>query len=120
MTDFAAIADRYIALWNERDDKKRADILAANWVREATYVDPLMEGKGTKTIGDLIGGVQQKFPDFHFHLIGKADGFGNNVRFSWGAGLKGENSIVEGTDFAALENGKIKSITGFLDKVPAQ
>jgi hypothetical protein len=118
MTDAQTIANRYIDLWNERDATKRKQILSDNWTAHATYTDPLAAVRGAEEISALIGGVQQRFPDFSFALIGKVDGFGDNVRFSWGLGPKGMDAPVKGTDFAAIEGGKIKSITGFLDQVP--
>ena len=119
MTDAQSIANRYIDLWNERDAKRRLDMLAANWSAEASYTDPLASVKGAADISALIGGVQQRFPEFSFALIGKVDGFGDNVRFSWGLGPKGAaDAPIKGTDFAAIADGKIASVTGFLDQVP--
>jgi hypothetical protein len=67
MTEAANIADRYIALWPDRQ---------ARWLWRS-------------------------------------------VRFSWSLG-PGDcvDAPIEGTDFAVIENGLIKAITGFLDKVP--
>jgi SnoaL-like domain len=119
MTDAQSIANRYIDLWNERDGAKRLEILAANWASNASYTDPLASVSGAAEISTLIGGVQQRFPEFSFALIGKVDGFGDNVRFSWGLGPKGAaDAPIKGTDFAAIKNGKIESVTGFLDQVP--
>lgn len=118
MTDAQTIADRYIELWNERDAARRADILAAAWSSDARYTDPLATAKGAAEISALIGGVQQRFPDFSFALIGKVDSFGDNLRFSWGLGPKGADAPIKGTDFASVRNGKLESVTGFLDQVP--
>ena len=119
MTDAQSIANRYIDLWNERDGGKRLEILATNWASNASYTDPLASVSGAAEISTLIGGVQQRFPEFSFALIGKVDGFGDNVRFSWGLGPKGAaDAPIKGTDFAAVKNGKIESVTGFLDQVP--
>ena len=118
MTDAQTVANRYIELWNTREPARRADILAANWSSEARYTDPLATARGAAEISALIGGVQQRFPDFSFALIGKVDGFGDHVRFSWGLGPKGTDAPIKGTDFALVEDGKIKNVTGFLDQVP--
>ena len=119
MTDAQSIAQRYIDAWNERDGKRRLDILSAAWTADARYTDPLASVQGTADISALIGGVQQRFPEFSFALIGKVDGFGDNVRFSWGLGPKGAaDAPIKGTDFAAIKDGKIESVTGFLDQVP--
>ena len=86
---------------------------------DARYVDPLMSGDGHDGVDALIAGVQQRFPDFKFRLIGEPNGFGDHVRFSWGLGPDGGDSPIKGTDFAVLSDGRIRSITGFLDQVPA-
>ncbi len=119
MTDHKTIASRYIDLWNERAPARRREILAANWTSDARYIDPLMSGDGHDGVDELIAGVQQRFPDFRFTLIGEPNGFGDHVRFSWGLGPVGGDSPIKGTDFAVLSDGRIRSITGFLDQVPA-
>jgi|ERR1700761_7478201 hypothetical protein len=118
MTDVHAVASRYIELWNERTPSRRREMLAANWADDAKYVDPLMSGNGHDGVDALIAGVQQRFPDFRFHLIGQPNGFGEHIRFSWGLGPKGADSPIKGTDFAVIRDGRISSITGFLDQVP--
>jgi hypothetical protein len=54
-----------------------------------------------------------------FSLIGPADGHGKVARFSWGLGPRGGDAIIKGTDFLTLEDGRIASVTGFLDLVRA-
>ena len=118
MTDTTTIARRYIALWNERTPSRRREILSTDWTADATYVDPLMNGTGHDGVDALIAGVQQKFPDFKFTLIGEPNGYGDHLRFSWGLGPDGADSPIKGTDFAVLKEGRIRAITGFLDLVP--
>ena len=118
MTDHNTIARRSIELWNERAPTHRREMLSENWTADARYVDPLMSGDGRDGVNALIAGVQQKFPDFKFKLIGEPNGFGDHVRFSWGLGPDGVDSPIKGTDFAVLKDGRIRSITGFLDQVP--
>ncbi len=62
-----------------------------------------MKGDGRDGIDALIAGVQQRFPDFKFTLIGEPNGYGEHVRFSWGLGPDGVDSPIKGTDFAVLE-----------------
>ena len=118
MTDIKTIATGYIDLWNERTPDRRRKILAATWTSDAKYVDPLMSGDGHDGVDALIAGVQQRFPDFRFRLIGEPNGYGEHVRFSWGLGPDGADSPIKGTDFAVLKDGRIRSITGFLDQIP--
>ena len=118
MTDIQKIATGYIELWNERAAERRRDMLKQNWTEDASYIDPLMSGDGRDGVDALIAGVQQRFPDFRFKLLGEANGFGNRLRFCWGLGPDGVDAPIKGTDFALLSDGKIRSITGFLDQVP--
>ncbi|MGC2780196.1 MAG: nuclear transport factor 2 family protein [Bradyrhizobium sp.] len=118
MTDVTAIAASYIALWNERDATRRRALLARHWTADATYADPLMRGEGHQAIEALVAGVQQRFPDYTFRLIGSANGHGNYVRFSWELGPEGAEGPILGTDFAELADGQIQRVTGFLDRVP--
>jgi hypothetical protein len=118
MTDATTIARRYIELWNERTPSRRREMLSTDWTVDATYVDPLMSGEGHDGVDALIAGVQQRFPEFNFKLIGEPNGFGDRLRFSWGLGPDGVDSPIKGTDFAVLKDGRIRSITGFLDQVP--
>jgi hypothetical protein len=118
MTEAKTIAARYIDLWNEKAADRRRAILADNWASDARYVDPLMSGHGHDGIDAMIAGVQQRFPDFRFTRIGEPNGYGDNLRFSWGLGPEGIDSPIKGTDFAVIRDGRIQSITGFLDQIP--
>jgi hypothetical protein len=119
MTSPNEIAEAYINVWNERDPTRRENLIASGWTEGAIYVDPLMRATGRSEIAGLIGAVHERFPDFRFSLLGKPDGFGANVRFSWGLGPQGEEPPIKGTDFVTLENGQLDRVIGFLDEVPA-
>ena len=118
MTNFAHIADRYIELWNEGDEARRQTMLNEGWSEAATYVDPVMSGQGHAQISTLVRAVHNRFPGFRFCLDGRVDGYGDKVRFSWTFGPEAEPEMIKGTDFAVVENGRLTSVTGFLDKVP--
>jgi hypothetical protein len=120
MTDPKQIAERYIALWNETDPAARRTRLADDWASDATYVDPMARVRGASEIDALIGGVHERFPNFSFKLIGKPDGHGEHIRFSWSLG-PGDfvDAPIEGTDFAVIDaSGRIAAVTGFIDRVP--
>ncbi|MFA5122173.1 nuclear transport factor 2 family protein [Zavarzinia sp.] len=119
MTDATSLAERYIALWNETDPARRRALLAANWGDDATYADPMAQCAGHAEIDALIGAVQGRYPGFNFSLDGAADGHGDHVRFSWALGPASEADMIKGTDFVRVEDGRIRSVTGFLDKLPA-
>jgi hypothetical protein len=78
----------------------------------------MMRGDGHDGIDALIAGVQTRFADFRFRLIGHPDGYGDRLRFSWGLRPDDVDCPIKGTDFAELVNGRISRITGFLDQLP--
>lgn len=120
MPDVDVIATRYIEAWNERDAERRKGLIATLWAEDASFRDPIMQGDGLAGIDQVIAGVQSRFPDFRFTQLGKADGFGDYVRLTWELGPAGGEAPIQGTDFAMLENDRLKSVTGFFDRVPAQ
>ena len=116
--DATHVAEHYIAVWNETDAERRLELLETHWTEDARYVDPLAQARGRPQISALVGGVQQRFPGFRFALKGQPDAHGDRLRFSWTLGPSGAEDLIEGTDFAQLDAGRLQSVTGFLDKVP--
>jgi hypothetical protein len=120
MTEPAMIAKNYIALWNEADQTCRKELIAKAWTEDATYIDPMMAGRGHDEIDALIGAVHQRFPGHRFELSGQPDGHSDRIRFSWTLGAPASEPIAHGTDFGIVAgDGRLKAITGFLDHVKA-
>ena len=115
------IIERYLAAWNETDPAARRGLVDALWAPDGSYTDPLADAHGPAEIDGLIGAVQQQFPDFVFTLGGPVDANHNQARFTWHLGPAGAGEPpVIGFDVVVLdENGQIRSVHGFLDKVPA-
>ncbi len=118
MTDAQTLADRYIATWNATDDALRQTLLQQGWTEDASYVDPQMQGRGPHEIGALVTAVHQRFPGFRFTLASKPEMVGQHLRFSWALGPAAQPDLIQGTDFIETANGRLKSVVGFLDKVP--
>lgn len=112
------VARDYIALWNETDAPRRAELLRAGWREDALYLDPLMQGRGHGAISALVGAVHQRYPGFRFALLGRPDAHGQQLRFSWTLGPADAPELIQGTDFVELVDGQLARVTGFLDKVP--
>ena len=119
MLDHQTVADRYIAVWNETDAKRRRALLARNWTENAAYSDPLMRGRGADEIDALIAAVHERFPGFRFAISGLADGHGDHARFSWQLGAEDAEAIVKGTDIVRIDGDRIAEVIGFLDQVPS-
>lgn len=117
--DAKAIAHAYIATWNETDAGRRRALLREGWSADARYVDPLAQVSGHEQIDALIGAVHSRYPGFRFALFGQPDAHGEQLRFSWTLGPAETPDLIQGTDFAEVEGGRLKRVTGFLDRVPA-
>ncbi|WP_146655726.1 nuclear transport factor 2 family protein [Labilithrix luteola] len=112
------VMQRYIDAWNETDAGRRRAILAEVYTEDCTYTDPLAAVSGRDGIDQLIAGVQKQFPGLVFSLAGKVDTHHDQARFTWHAGALGHEPAVIGFDVAVLEGDRIRSVYGFLDKVP--
>jgi hypothetical protein len=115
------LVESYLDTWNETDPNARRSAVASVWAADAQYVDPLASASGHDQISDLIGGVQQQAPGHVFRLLDdRVDAHHNVVRFSWElVPASGGESVAIGFDVAVTEeDGRIRSVVGFLDKVP--
>jgi hypothetical protein len=121
MTTASELADRYIEIWNEADADRRQSLIGRTWTEDAAYIDPLTRGDGRAGIDAMIAGVQKQFPGYRFALSGSPDRHNDRLRFSWSLAAEGAPPVARGTDFCVVSpDGKLKSVTGFLDEVAAR
>ncbi|NUP66220.1 MAG: nuclear transport factor 2 family protein [Nonomuraea sp.] len=114
------LVDRYVAAWNETDADARAKAVAELWTDDATYTDPLADVAGHAGIAAVIEGAQGMFPGLVFTPGDLYDAHHGTARFTWHLGPAGEEPVVVGFDVVELaEDGRIRKVLGFLDKVPA-
>ncbi|KUL47093.1 nuclear transport factor 2 family protein [Streptomyces regalis] len=119
---------RYLEAWNAREPGERARAVAVAWAPQGGYTDPLADVRGHEGITAVVAAAQARFPGFVFRLTGAVDGHHDTARFSWelvreaGGTPSGEGSApVAGSDVITLDaEGRIMSVLGFLDRVPAE
>ena len=121
VSGFDELAERYIAAWNETDPAARERAVAELYAADARYVDPLVDAAGREAIAATIGAVQGQFPGFVFRLVGPVDAHHDQARFRWELGPAGApEAPVAGFDVAVRDaDGRLASVFGFLDRVPA-
>jgi hypothetical protein len=120
MTTFDELAQRYIELWNETDPASRRRAVEDLWSEDARYVDPMVDAQGREAIDQTIGAVQGQFPGFVFRLAGPVDAHHNQGRFTWELGPAGGEAPIVGFDVAVTDaEGRLQTVLGFLDRVPA-
>jgi hypothetical protein len=113
------IVDRYIDTWNETDAQRRHKLIAEVYTEDAGYTDPLVAVRGRDAIDQFVATAQQQFPGMVFTLGSPVDAHHNQARFSWHLGVPGgEEPVVVGFDVAVVEDGRLREVYGFLDKVP--
>jgi SnoaL-like domain len=111
---------RYLAIWNESDAARRRALVEGAFAEGATYLDPMMAGEGQAGIDAMIAAAQARFPGLRFRLAGTPQGHNGRLRFSWELGPEGGEALAGGTDFAVLApDGRLASVTGFIDFAPA-
>ncbi len=114
------LRDRYLACWNATDGDTRRGLLREHWAEDAAYVDPLVEVAGLDALDATIAAVHQQFPGFVFSAVGPVDAHHDVTRFAWGLGPAGAEPLVVGFDVVSIAaDGRIRSVIGFLDRVPA-
>ena len=120
MTAYDELAQRYIDTWNETDPSARRAAVDQLYAEDARYVDPLAAADGREAIAAMIGAVQEQFPGFVFRLAGPVDGHHDQARFGWELGPAGAPAPIVGFDVVVSDDGgRIQTVLGFLDKVPA-
>ena len=55
---------RYLAAWNERDPKRRRELVAATWTEEGSYIDAHRHGHGHSAIDAMLAATQAQFPNY--------------------------------------------------------
>jgi hypothetical protein len=120
MSDVTSTVDTYLAMWNETDPARRAQLIARAWAGDGRYVDPMLEAEGHEALGAMVTGVQAKFPNHRFRRVSGVDVHHEELRFGWE--LRGPDGavVVAGLDVGALApDGRLRRITGFFGDLPA-
>jgi hypothetical protein len=116
----AALADQYIAMWNETDGDRRAEIIAAAWSTEGVFVDPTFEVSGHDGLTKMVETAHQMFPGYRFTRTTDVDEHHNRLRWTWELAAEGQKAVAGGTDVMTLDaEGKIREVVGFLNFAPA-
>ncbi|MFD9910359.1 nuclear transport factor 2 family protein [Streptomyces sp. NPDC059063] len=113
---------RYFEAWNAGDPEAVRKAVAAAWTEDGTYTDPLADVTGHEGVAGVIDAAHEQFPGFTFRWDGEVDGHHGIARFSWELVSGADGSApVAGSDVIELaEDGRIRSVYGFLDRVPEQ
>ncbi len=119
MSDIQRVAEQYIAVWNETDTDKRRALVAELFTEDAAYTDPLGAVTGHDGVDGFIAAAQAQFAGLVFSLPTAPDAHHDIARFQWHLGPAGaEEPLAIGFDVITVEDGQIRQVLGFLDKMP--
>ncbi|MFI2039007.1 MULTISPECIES: nuclear transport factor 2 family protein [Streptomyces] len=116
----AAVA-RYFEAWNADGEEDRTRAVTAAWAADGGYTDPLADVRGHEDIAALITAARKQFPGLAFRPSTAVDGHHDTARFAWElVDEAGGGAPVAGFDVITLDaQDRIRSVYGFLDRVPA-
>ena len=120
MGDATTIVDTYLAMWNETDARRRAQLIERAWTGDGRYADPMLEAQGHAALSDMVAGVHAKFPGHRFRRRSGVDAHHDQLRFAWDLVAPDGAVVVAGIDVGALAaDGRLERITGFFGDAPA-
>ena len=117
MSNLTSLVDRYIAMWNETDARRRRTLIAEIWSETASYRDPKLEADGPEGIDAMVERVQATYPGLRFKLTSEIEAHHDALRFRWELAPEGGPAFVKGTDFAVVAGERLQAMTGFFDAV---
>ena len=113
--------EAYFAMWNEHDEKRRAELIERAWADGAHYVDPKLEAAGPEAISKMVAQVHTAYPGHRFRRLSGVDRHHDLVRFAWDLADEKGVALVAGVDVAELAaDGRLRRVAGFFGELPAR
>jgi catechol 2,3-dioxygenase-like lactoylglutathione lyase family enzyme len=116
--DLQSLAGKQIQLWNDTNEESRLLKLKEIYQEHVAFYDHESAVSGLENLNERITKLQNKNLKFKFSLI-KIDNTNNMVRYYWNYGPASNPKLISGMDLIILKNGKIRSLTVFLDRFPS-
>ena len=119
MSDVTTVVDAYLAMWNEDDPARRAELVDAAWSPSGRYVDPLLEAEGRDALSDMVAAVHSQYPGQRFRRVSGIDAHHDQVRFAWVLAAPDGAITVAGIDVGTVAlDGRLVHVTGFFGDPP--
>jgi hypothetical protein len=107
MLDPQTLADRYVALWNETDETRRRDAIAALWVAKGQHFVAGREARGYEELEKRIRGSHEKNvrdDGNRFRAVPGARRLQDVVTFYWEMlPANGDNVLARGLEFLIVD-----------------
>lgn len=113
--EILSLVEGHLAIWNEKDLKKREALMAKIYADDIEMVDSHFIAVGHKEINGFVEGLQQKSPQSRFSHVKAIDINHNIARLFWQNGTPEKPDAVTGMDLFVFENGKAAKLYVFVD-----
>jgi hypothetical protein len=112
--------EKYLQCWNQKDSVARRKQIDEIWAEGAGYVDPLVQVTGRENLDEVIAAAQNQFGGLQFERGSTYEEHHNVARFTWHlVSAPGADPVAVGFDVVVLdEDGRIRDVYGFIDKMP--
>jgi hypothetical protein len=119
MADITDTVETYLAMWNEPEAERRAELIAQAWAPDGAYLDPALQATGHEELGAMVAGVHEHYPGHRFRRTSGIDVHHDQARFAWELVGPDGSVAVAGIDVADLDaDGRLRRITGFFGELP--
>ena len=95
------------AVFNERDPKRRLDMIARNYTEDVIWSDPNGTIQGHEAMNDQAQKLLDRMPDFVFSAAGPVHVSGDLGLLSFNLGVPKQPPAVSGVDVALVRDGRI-------------
>ncbi|MBA2625098.1 MAG: nuclear transport factor 2 family protein [Acidimicrobiia bacterium] len=111
--------ETYFDTYNETDPARRAALIERAWTSDGRHVDPLLDVEGHDALGEMIAGVQARFPEHRIRRTSGVDHHHDQVRWSWELAGPDGTVVVAATDIGELaEDGRLRRVAAFFGDLP--
>ena len=118
-TDLPATVETYLAMWNEEDPARRAELVTTAWAADGRYADPVQEAAGHAALSEMVAAIHQQLPGHRFSRTSGIDVHHDELRFGWQLAAPDGTVAVAGVDVGAVgDDGRLLRITGFFGPLP--
>jgi len=112
--------ERYVAVWNEPDERARKARVAELWAQDGAHFTSSSESHGHEAIAEKIARIFDRYVGaggFNFRALNGADAHHSTVKFYWALMPKdGGMARSVGSDFIVLDDtGRIRADYQFIE-----
>ena len=112
MDELTTLFERYLEVWNTRDEDFIRQRITETWCEGGRFVDPMEDVLAIEPLVQHVRRVQTQFPNLRYGKDSDIDAHHDVVRYRWKI-TDGDNVIMNGMDTCVVEDGRIRTVIGW-------